>query len=58
MNHSVPNRARQPSIDRRGFVSVGRYITTAGVGEPFEVGQHQAVQRLAQDIVSTMQADW
>ncbi len=43
---------------RRGFVSVGRYIPTAGVGEPFEVAQHQAVQRLARDIVSTMQADW
>lgn len=44
--------------DRRGFQAVGRYIPTAGVGEPFEVAQHQAVQRLARDIVSTMQADW
>lgn len=44
--------------DRRGFESVGRYVPTAGVGEPFEVGQHQAVQRLAEDIVSTMRADW
>jgi lipopolysaccharide assembly LptE-like protein len=43
---------------RRGFVAVGRYIPTAGVGEPFEVAQRQAVQRLARDIVSTMQSDW
>jgi hypothetical protein len=44
--------------DRRGFQAVGRYVPTAGVGEPCEVAQHQAVQRLARDIVSTMQADW
>jgi len=43
---------------RRGFVAVGRYVPTSGVGEPFEVAQHQAVQRLARDIVSTMQSDW
>lgn len=44
--------------DRRGFQAVGRYVPTAGVGEPFEIAQHQAVQRLARDMVSTMQADW
>jgi Lipopolysaccharide-assembly len=44
--------------DRRGFQAVGRYVPTAGVGEPFELGLHQVVQRMAQDIVSTMQADW
>lgn len=44
--------------DRRGFEAVGRYVPTAGVGEPFEVAQHQAVQRLAEDIVSTMRTDW
>ena len=43
---------------RRGFVAVGRHVPTSGVGEPFEVAQHQAVQRLARDIVSTMQSDW
>jgi Lipopolysaccharide-assembly len=44
--------------DRRGFVAVGRHTPTAGIGEPFEVAQHQAVQRLARDIVSTMRSDW
>jgi Lipopolysaccharide-assembly len=44
--------------DRRGFQAVGRYIPTAGVGEPFEVAQHMAMQRMARDIVSTMQSDW
>lgn len=44
--------------DRRGFQAVGRYIPTAGIGEPFEVAQHDAVERLARDIVSTMRTDW
>ncbi len=44
--------------DRRGFQAVGRHVPTAGVGEPYEVAQRQAVQRLAEDIVSTMRADW
>ncbi|MEZ6193338.1 MAG: LptE family protein [Phycisphaerales bacterium] len=44
--------------DRRGFQAVGRYIPTAGIGEPFETGQHDAVERLARDIVSTMRSDW
>lgn len=44
--------------ERRGFPAVGSYIPTAELGEPFEVAQHQAVQRMATDIVSTMRADW
>lgn len=44
--------------DRRGFEAAGRYVPTAGIGEPYEVAQHQAVQRLAEDIVSTMRGDW
>ncbi len=43
---------------RKGFQSVGRYIPTRGIGEPFEVAQHQAVQRLAGEIVSIMAEDW
>lgn len=44
--------------DRRGFVAVGRHIPTSGIGEPYEVAQHEAVERLAHDIVSTMRSDW
>ncbi|MBI1337502.1 MAG: hypothetical protein GC164_11125 [Phycisphaera sp.] len=44
--------------ERRGFESVGRYVPSLPVSEPFPVAQHQAVQRLATDIVSTMRADW
>ena len=44
--------------DRRGFVAVGRHIPTSGISEPYEIAQHQAIQRLARDIVSTMRSDW
>ena len=44
--------------DRKGFEAVGRYAPTPPVSDRFEVAHHQAVQQLARDIVSTMQADW
>ncbi len=44
--------------DRRGFAAVGRHIPTAGINEPFEVAQHAALQRMAEDVVSTMRSDW
>ncbi len=43
---------------RQGFESVGRYRPTQPIGEPYEIAQHDAVQRMAADIVSTMRADW
>jgi len=43
---------------RQGFEAVGRYLPARGVGEPFSVAQHEAVQRLAQDIVSSFRSDW
>ena len=43
---------------RKDFDAVGRYIPAKGVGESFSVAQHNAVQLLAQDIVSTMRSDW
>jgi len=44
--------------ERRGFEAVGRYIPTAPVNEPFEVGQHEAVEQMATEIVSVMRSDW
>ena len=44
--------------DRRGFVAVGRHIPTSGINEPFEIAQHEALERMAEDIVSTMRSDW
>lgn len=51
-------RSGEVIASRKGFSGVGRYIPTQPVGESFEVGQHAAVQRLAQQIVSTMRGDW
>ncbi len=44
--------------DRQGFAAVGRYIPARPLGEPLEIAQHEAVQMLARDIVSTLRADW
>ena len=43
---------------REGFASVGRYIPRPPLLEPFQVAQHEAVQRLAREIVDLMEADW
>ena len=43
---------------RQGFQSVGRYIPTGPISEPVTVGQHEAIQRTAKQIVSVMAADW
>jgi len=51
-------RSGQPILDRQGFSAVGRYIPTAGVGEPFAVAQHDAADKLARDIVDQLRADW
>lgn len=51
-------RTGQVIRERRNFESVARYVPTSPVGQPYEIAQHLAVERLAEDIVSTMQADW
>jgi len=44
--------------NRAGFEAAGRFVPAAPVSQPFEVASRQAVQTLAREIVSTMQADW
>lgn len=51
-------RTGQPIRDRQGFEAVGRYVPARPVGQPYEVAQHAAVEQLAEDIVSVMQAEW
>ncbi|MEM9415778.1 MAG: LptE family protein [Planctomycetota bacterium] len=41
----------------QGFASAGQYVPLRGVGEFYQTAQHRAVQRLAEDIVSTMRDD-
>jgi len=42
---------------RSRFRGTGEYIPTPPYGEPFEVGQHEAVSEVARDIVSVMRID-
>jgi len=51
-------RTGQLLRQRRGFMAVGRYVPTSPVGESFQVGQHAAAQRLAEQIVATMRSDF
>lgn len=43
---------------RRGFRSVASFVPAQGVGERIEVGQDQAVQKLARDVVATLRTGW
>jgi len=43
---------------RQGYQAVGRYIPARPISEPLAVGQHEAIQRMARQIVSVMAADW
>lgn len=43
---------------RQGLSEVGRYIPARAIGQPFATAQHQAVERMADLIVSTLREDW
>jgi hypothetical protein len=43
---------------RKGFETVARYVPTAPVGETLDIGRTEAVQRMADDLVSEMRSDW
>ena len=41
-----------------GLAEVGTYLPSDPVSEPFEIAQHDAVEKLAAAIVSRLQSDW
>ena len=43
---------------RSGMVATGRYVPAYPPAEPYQVAQHDAAERLAQQIVAVMGADW
>jgi hypothetical protein len=47
-------RSGQVLRERHGVSDVGHYKPADPVGEPFEVAQHQAVERMASRIVATL----
>ena len=59
VNYEWKNARTGESLrNRKGFAGVGRTVPAQPVSEPFEIAQHQAVQNLARDMVSSMQAGW
>ena len=45
-------------VSRRGFEAIGRYVPARPVGEQYATAQHTAVKRMAEDMVSTLAAEW
>ena len=43
---------------RNGFASSGVVVASRPQAEPLDLARYGAVQRLADDIVANMQADW
>jgi hypothetical protein len=54
----IDMRTGKPIIARNGFASSGTVIASRPQAEPLDLARYQAVQRLADDIVANMQADW
>lgn len=48
----------KPIVAKRGFRSVSEFVASQGVGERLEVGQRQAIQELARDVVAAMRSQW
>lgn len=51
-------RSGQVLRERKGFATVARYLPPRVIGETYNNAQHQAVQRMADDIVSALREDW
>ncbi|MBL8760864.1 MAG: hypothetical protein JNL50_06115 [Phycisphaerae bacterium] len=52
------NRSGQVISARRGFAASETFIPARGVGERLGVGQHNAVQTLARDVVHELRSGW
>ncbi|QQE10890.1 LptE family protein [Planctomycetota bacterium] len=51
-------RTSQTIVDRKGYQAIGRYTPTRPVNELLSIGQHQAISRMANQIVNTMRTNW
>ena len=51
-------RTGESLLELRSFTADSLFVPSAPTGEPIELGEFGAVERLARDIVSQMQADW
>jgi hypothetical protein len=51
-------RTGESLLELRSFTADSLFVPSGPTGEPIELGEFGAVERLARDIVSQMQADW
>ncbi len=51
-------RTNDPILSLESFSSHGLFVPSRPTGEPIELGEFAAVQKLARDIVDQMQAPW
>ena len=51
-------RSNRLLVERRSFSGSGLFVPSRPTGEPIELGRFAAVQELARDIVSELQAEW
>jgi hypothetical protein len=54
----VDNRSGETILARRDFRAVGSFAPGNGAREPIELGEQDAIERLARDIVHELLADW
>ena len=54
----VDMRTGKPIVARNGFASSGMVVASRPQAEPLDLARYQAIQRLADDVVANMQADW
>lgn len=52
------NRTGETRVARENFSAVGVFAPSRGAGERIEVGQRDAIDELARDIVATMRSAW
>jgi hypothetical protein len=51
-------RTGESLLELRSFTATSLFVPSRPTGEPIELAEFGAVQRLARDVVSQMQADW
>ena len=51
-------RSGESLLELRSFTATSLFVPSRPTGEPIELAQYGAVERLARDVVSRMQADW
>jgi hypothetical protein len=51
-------RTGESLLELRSFTATSLFVPSRPTGEPIELAEFGAVERLARDVVSQMQADW